>query len=239
MARTDIPGPPTANTATPPTAVLGATLCERFPRLARLPPTVLEQIVRQGQHLILPAGTRVFDERGPCGAFPLVLRGTIRVVKQSPSGRQLLLYRVEPGELCVLTTSCLLGHATYSASGSTETETELIALGAPLFNRLLAECEAFRTLVFSIFSERVVDLMRRVEEVAFQRLDRRLAALLITRAPELRATHQDLADELGSVREIVSRLLKSFEEQGWVSLGREKVAVTNVEGLRRLAEEHG
>lgn len=218
-------------------AALVTTLCERFQRLAKLPPEALDEIVRQGQHLFLPAGTRVFDERGPCGAFPLVLAGTIRVFKQAPSGRQLLLYRVEPGELCVLTTSCLLGDTTYSASGATESETELLVLGAPLFHQLLASCEAFRTLVFSIFSGRVVDLMQRVEEVAFQRLDRRLAALLARRAPELRATHQDLADELGSVREIVSRLLKSFAERGWVSLGREKIQVQDVESLQRLAEE--
>lgn len=81
--------------------------------------------------------------------------------------------------------------------------------------------------------------MRRVDEVAFQRLDRRLASLLVARGPELRTTHQDLADELGSVREIVSRLLKSFEEQGWVSLGREKVEVRDVGSLRQLAEDQG
>lgn len=218
-------------------AALASRLCQRFPRLARLSSAALDDIVRQGKHVVLPPGTRVFDERGPCGLFPLVLAGAIRVFKQAPSGRQLLLYRVEPGELCVLTTSCLLGAATYSASGATECETELVALDAPLFNRLLAGCEGFRALVFSIFSERIVDLMRRVEEVAFQRLDRRLASLLAARAPEVRATHQDLADELGSVREIVSRLLKSFEERGWVSLGREMVRVTDLDGLRRFAEE--
>jgi CRP/FNR family transcriptional regulator len=216
---------------------LKETICARFPRIAGLPSAAVEAIAREGSHLVLPAGTRVFEERGPCGAFPLVLQGAIKVFKQAPSGRQLLLYRVEPGELCVLTTSCLLGQTPYSATGSTEIDTALVALGAPLFNRLLATCEPFRDLVFSTFSERMVDLMQLVEEVAFQRLDRRLAALLVLRAPELRVTHQDLADELGSVREIVSRLLKSFEEQGLVSLGRERVAVSNAEGLRRLADE--
>jgi CRP/FNR family transcriptional regulator len=220
-------------------SALATTLCARFPRLAQLSPAALAEMVRAGKHLVLPAGVRVFDEHGPCGSFPLVLTGAIKVFKHSPSGRQLVLYRVLPGELCVLTTSCLLGEASYAASGATEGETELLALGAPLFNNLLAHCGPFRTLVFSIFSERIVDLMRRVEEVAFQRLDRRLASLLVARAPEVRATHQDLADELGSVREIVSRLLKSFEEQGFVGLGRERVEVKDVERLRRFAEEQG
>lgn len=239
MTRDNGPNTDRMNASTAPGRALAGTICERFPRLAKLPPGALQEIVREGKYLVLPAGTRVFDERGPCGAFPLVLRGAIRVFKQAPSGRQLLLYRVKSGELCVLTTSCLLSDACYAAAGSTESETELVALGAPLFHKLLADYEPFRALVFSIFSERIVDLMRRVDEVAFQRLDRRLASLLVARGPELRTTHQDLADELGSVREIVSRLLKSFEEQGWVSLGREKVEVRDVGSLRQLAEDQG
>lgn len=220
-----------------PTSPLAGPLCERFPRLKNLPPAALDQIVRQGKHMVLPGGTRVFDEHGPCGAFPLLLAGAVRVFKQAASGRQLLLYRVEPGELCVLTTSCLLGHKSYAASGVTEGETELVAIPAAFFDELLASCEEFRLLVFSILSERIADLMQRVEEVAFQRLDRRLAALLVARAPDLRVTHQELADELGSVREIVTRLLRGFEEHGWVRLGRERVSVTDVASLRRVAED--
>jgi CRP/FNR family transcriptional regulator len=224
-------------TARPSATSLAGTLCARFPHLAKLPPAVLDQIVRQGRRVVLPAGANVFEERGPCGGFPLLLSGAIRVFKQAPSGRQLLLYRVEPGELCVLTTSCLLGHKSYSANGVTEGETEFVALGAPLFNHLVESCEPFRALVFSIFSGRIVDLMQRVEEVAFRRLDRRLASLLVARAPEVRATHQELADELGSVREIVTRLLRGFELQGWVQLGRERVSVMDADSLRRFAEE--
>ena len=121
-----------------------------------------------------------------------------------------------------LTTSCLLGQGVYAASGVTEGDTEMVVIGAALFNELLASCEEFRALVFSILSERIADLMQRVEEVAFQRLDRRLASLLVARAPELRATHRELADELGSVREMVTRLLRGFEKHGWVRLGREE-----------------
>jgi len=210
-------------------------VCERFPALAQLPHAALDRLVRESSHAVLPPATRVFDESGPCRSFPLVLRGAVKVFKQAPSGRQLLLYRVEPGELCVLTAGCLLGRTAYSATGSTEGEVELLALGVPLFDALLADHEPFRHFVFSVFSGRIVDLMRLVEEVAFQRLDHRLAALLLARGPELRATHQDLANELGSVREIVSRLLKHFEEQGLVTLARERVVVRDAEGLRQVS----
>ncbi len=233
---TKIPEDGATGTATTPASFSGP-LCERFPRLTKLPSAALDRIVRQGKHMVLPDGVPVFDEHGPCGAFPLLLAGAVRVFKQAASGRQLLLYRVEPGELCVLTTSCLLGQGVYAASGVTEGDTEMVVIGAALFNELLASCEEFRALVFSILSERIADLMQRVEEVAFQRLDRRLASLLVARAPELRATHQELADELGSVREMVTRLLRGFEKHGWVRLGRERVSVTDLNSLRRLAED--
>jgi CRP/FNR family transcriptional regulator len=165
----------------------------------------------------------------------MVLSGAVRVTKAAPNGRELQLYRVLPGESCVITSSCLLGHAAYNARGEAETDTTLVALPGPLFARLMTEHEAFRTYVFRLFSERVADLMQLVEAVAFQRLDQRLAALLLARAPVLHTTHQQLADELGSVREIVSRLLKGFSEQGMVSLGRERIEVTDAAGLRRVA----
>jgi CRP/FNR family transcriptional regulator len=103
-----------------------------------------------------------------------------------------------------------------------------------LFDEVLAE-PAFRDFVFALFSERMAELMQLVEEVAFRKLDQRLAALLLGKGRMLRTTHQQLADELGSVREMVSRLLKGFAEQGLVRLGREQVEVLDPAGLRRMA----
>jgi CRP/FNR family transcriptional regulator len=157
------------------------------------------------------------------------------VIKAAPNGRELRLYRVGPGESCILSSSCLLGHASYHARGLVEQEVEMLALPAAVFRSWLAENESFRDYIFNLFSERLTDLMQLVTAVAFQKLDQRLAALLAAKSSPIHSTHQALADELGSVREIVSRLLKNFAEQGWVRLGREQIEVTDAAALKRYA----
>jgi CRP/FNR family transcriptional regulator len=181
----------------------------------------------------------LFDERQPCGGFPLVLEGDIRVTKAAPSGRGILLYRVGPGEGCILSGGCLLGNSSYSASGVAETDVLLLRIPPPLFQKLLMQSEPFRRFVFGMYGERLGEVMELVEAVAFQRLDARLAQLLIRRGPVVQATHQSLADELGSVREIVSRLLRGFEERGWVRLERERVTLLDLKALSAHAQARG
>ncbi len=205
-----------------------------YPVMAKLPAELLQRICAALQILALPSGTTVFDERQPCRGFGFVLGGAIRVVKISAAGRELPLYRVTVGESCVITSSCLLGHSDYNARGVTDGQTTLAQLPGKLFDEMLVE-PAFREFVFSLFSERMAELMQLVEEVAFHKLDQRLAALLLGKGRLVHASHQQLADELGSVREMVSRLLKRFEDQGLVRLGREQVEVLDPAGLRRAA----
>ncbi|MDP2821469.1 MAG: Crp/Fnr family transcriptional regulator [Sulfuritalea sp.] len=205
-----------------------------YPVLTKLPAGLLQRIVESMQTLTVPAATTVFDEHQPCRGFPFVLDGAIRVVKLSAGGRELPLYRVLAGESCIISSSCLLGHADYNARGVSEGSTTLALLPRQLFDEMLAE-PAFRDFVFSLFSERMAELMQLVEEVAFRKLDQRLAALLLGKGRVVHTTHQQLADELGSVREMVSRLLKGFSEQGLVRLGREQVEVLDAAGLRRVA----
>jgi len=206
-----------------------------YPVLAELPQKLREEIAAAAQAVTVPPGATLFDERQPCQGFPFVLAGAIRVAKVSASGRELPLYRVTPGETCIITSSCLLGNAPYNARGTTESETILVMLPQGMFTELLAQTP-FRNFIFNLFAERMADLMRLVEEVAFRKLDQRLAALLLGKGRVVHATHQQLADELGSVREMVSRLLKGFAEQGWVALGREQIEIRDASGLRRLAE---
>jgi CRP/FNR family transcriptional regulator len=210
------------------------TLAALYPVLAELPAGLLQRIGDTLQTVSFPSGATVFDERQPCRGFPFVLAGAIRVGKRSSGGRELPLYRVLAGESCIITSSCLLGHADYNARGVAEGETTLALLPRPLFDEMLGE-PVFRNFVFSLVSERVAELMQLVEEVAFRKLDQRLAALLLGKGRLVHTTHQQLADELGSVREMVSRLLKGFAEQGLVKLGREQVEVLDAAGLRRVA----
>lgn len=210
------------------------TFIERYPVLAELPAAARDRLLNAAQWVTVPAGTTLFDDHQACEGFPFVVRGSVRVIKASPNGRELPLYRVSPGETCVISSSCLLGHEDYNARGITETETEMVMLPKPVFDALLAE-PAFRTFVFHLFSDRIADLMQLIEEVAFHKLDQRLAALLLGKGRLVHTTHQQLADELGSVREIISRLLKGFAAQSLVRLSREQIEILDPTGLRRLA----
>ena len=206
-----------------------------YPVLDALPPALRARVEQQAQAMTVPAGTVIFDEDQPCQGFPLVISGSVRVIKSSPNGRELQLYRVGPGESCILTSSCLLGHSPYHARGLAERDTRMAVLSPAAFKTLIATCEPFRDYIFALFSERLTDLMQLVSAVAFQKLDQRLAALLAAKSSPLQTTHQALADELGSVREIVSRLLKNFAEQGWIRLGREQIEVIDIPALQKYS----
>jgi CRP/FNR family transcriptional regulator len=211
-------------------------LLQQYPMLRELPSAELEALLAAANAMHVPAGTVVFDENQPCQGFPLLLSGSIRVIKAAPNGRELQLYRVMSGESCILTSSCLLGHTRYQARGIAEQALEIVLLPASAFHTLFGDSEAFRNYVFHLFSDRLTDLMQLVSAVAFQKLDQRLARLLIGKPSPIHATHQALADELGCAREIVSRLLKGFSEQGWIKLGREQIEVTDAAPLKKLAE---
>ncbi len=214
-------------------------LLERFPVFGKLPAPQLERLLAEAQLLQVPAGTVLFDASQPCRGFPLLLEGAVRVAKFAPNGREILLYRVDPGQGCILSGGCLLGHSDYSARGIAEQDATLLSVPPALFQELLLQFEPFRRFVFGMYGERLAEVMELVEEVAFRRLDERLAQLLIHRGPVLEATHQKLADELGSVREIVSRLLRSFEGRGWVKLERERITVLDPKALADLQVKAG
>ena len=208
---------------------------EQYPMLKSLPAVDLDRLLASAAYVKAPAGAVMFDEGEACQGFPLLLSGVARIVKAAPNGRELHLYNVAPGDACILTSSCILGKTNYHARGSAQTEVEAVMLSPAAFRALFYELEEFRDYVFCRYSERLTELLQLVSAVAFQKLDQRLAAALIAKPKPIRETHQALADELGSLREIVSRLLKNFAEQGWVRLGREHIEILDESGLRKVA----
>ena len=208
---------------------------QRYPMLADLPGRALDDALASATYMRVPAGTMMFEEDQPCMGFPLLISGSARVIKAAPNGRELHLYDVHPGEACVLTSRCLVDSARYEARGITREAVELVVLPPAAFQGLIASAGAFRDFVFKRFAERMADLLQLISAVTFQKLDQRLAASLAGRPSPIRTTHQALADELGSLREIVSRLLKNFESQGWVRLGREQIEVLDAAALRQLS----
>lgn len=209
-----------------------------FPALASLDEPA-RRILRDAARVVtVPQGTAVFSEGDACRSYMLVLDGSVRVQKVSEGGREIVLYRVEAGQSCVLTTSCLLTQGDYSAEGVAETEVQAVVLSHAAFQQLLAQSAAFRQFVFSSYAVRLADLLMLIEEVAFGRVDVRLAQLLCERAGAdgvVRGTHHEVAVELGSAREVISRQLKDFERRGWVALHRGRIEVKARQALRELA----
>jgi len=216
-------------------ALAASELLALYPVLRTLVPAEIAALCKPEAVASLPEGAELFAEHQSCRGFPLLISGSIKVVKSTSSGREMLLYRVEPGGSCVITSSCLLGHTAYTARGIAETPLHMLILPTALFEKLIAGNASFRDFVFHLLAERIAELMLLVEEVAFHRLDQRLAKLLLGKSGPITATHQVLADELGSVREIISRLLKGFAAQGLVALGRERIDLLDHDGLRELA----
>ena len=210
-------------------------LCALYPAIRDLEPALRDEVLaHDALPLRVPAGATLFDEGAPCQGFPMVLAGEVRVARGSPQGRSLELYRVTPGEVCVASTSCLFSHGLLAAHGIAAQPSDLVVLSPHGFERWTAH-EPFRRFVFGVFADRLAELMALAEAVAFQRLDQRLAGTLLGHGAIVQATHQALADELGTVREIVTRLLKRFERQGWVRVGRERVELLDAAALRALA----
>ena len=206
-----------------------------YPVLRDVPFHLRRMVQDDAQPVSLPAGHMLFDVDSPCRDFLWLVSGTIRVTRPVGSGREILLYRLQPGESCILTVSCLLGDTAYPARGVIESDAHGAALSGDHFIRLLEQSPPVRQFIFRFFGERLARLLELIEQVAHRRLDQRLAALLLANGGSVEATHQKLADELGSVREVVSRILEDFQEQRIVQLERGQIRILDRVALDRRA----
>ena len=212
-----------------------------FPQLGKLPAgrdNEIEKLLDAASEVTLPAKTTVFHQGDACSNYILVLEGSVRVMTRAENGREIVLYRLGAGDSCVLTTSCLFGNSHYPAEGITDNEVRALVIPASVFQRVLQSSPAFREFVFASFSEHLGSLITLVEEVAFGRLDMRLAKHLLEHADAdntLHITHQQLATELGTAREVVSRQLKDFEQQGWLTLQRGSLTLLDPDAMEIMS----
>lgn len=209
-----------------------------FPFLRDLASPLRGEVSRVAQHVHLEAGTPICLEGDRCRLLPLVLRGAGRVYRVSETGRALTLYRIESGESCILTMSCVLSALPFPAFAEAETDVEALAVPANAFRAWFDASPAWRHYVFDMLARRFADVVELVGAVAFRRVDERLAAHLLgvkDEAGRVARTHEALAADLGSSREVVSRVLKDFERDGLVGLGRGAVEVQDAGGLGQRA----
>lgn len=214
---------------------------ERFPGLSRLDLPTKQLLTKRSTIVRVPKDIMVFGPGKSPENMLFLLDGTVRVQQVSETGHQIVLYRIEAGQSCVLTTACLLAYDDYSAEGIAESVVKAAAVPREVFDDLVAGSKPFRDFVFAAFSKRITDLFLMIDEVAFQRVDVRLADKLIklsSGTDKVPTTHQKLSVELGTAREVISRQLQEFQRRGWIEQARGSVTLKDRQQLQTLVNHN-
>lgn len=208
----------------------------KFPRLHDVRDQYWVDVARRAQRASLPSGQPVFAEGDPCQRYILVLDGATRVFKSFENGREMMLYRLGAGQTCILTTSVLLAGGTYPANAVTDAETDVVLIPSDDFHHAFDRSKGFRDYVTSSFGGRIRDLIVLLESVVARQVDTRLARWLMSNNDGGKAitSHRELAFELGTAREVISRQLKDFEKRGWVQLSRRSIRVLDSTALHEF-----
>jgi len=207
---------------------------EALPSLRDLDAETRSKLRKSARRVAIPRGTTVFRPGDACTQFPLIVSGSIRVQRITESGREILLYRVTANETCILTIASLLASGRYEAEAITETDVVAYVLSAGPFRELMNQSATFRGLVFEGYSRRISMLMSKIEELLCIRVDVRLVDRLISSMDVNRrivTTHEALAADLGTAREVVGRALKTYELAGWIKRSRGAIEVTDPASL--------
>ena len=210
-----------------------------FGELAESDDPAIKNLIDSAQRVTVRAGEYVCHTGASCNSYLLALEGTVRVQLTAQSGREVTLYRVQSGGSCILTTSCLLSGEPFPAEAIAETNVTALAIEQRRFRQALDESADFRRFVFANISRGLGDVIRRMEAVTFTAIDKRLAGALLDsrKSGSVSATtHQALAVELGTAREVISRHLKRFEADGLISLGRGRIEITDPERLALIRD---
>ena len=213
---------------------------DRFQELSTLTDTEQHLLSKFSTVVSVPKDTVIFGPGKKPEHLLLLLEGTVRVQQLSKYGREIVLYRVYSGESCVLTTACLIASENYSAHGIAESDVEAVTIPVRLFDDLISQSAIFRQFVFTAYSQRITELIHVVEDVAFQRIDVRLADKLLALSrgeSNIQITHQELAVELGSAREVVSRQLSEFQRRNWIKQSRGSIQLLDTNSISQLAAE--
>jgi CRP/FNR family transcriptional regulator, anaerobic regulatory protein len=218
---------------------------EQFNRISSTLPVFREansQLIHEFQKAAfmakIPAGQDVFLEGDRVDSIALLISGVVRVYKIGETGREITLYRFGYGESCILTANAILSQKSFPAIATVEKDAEAIMIPADTFRDWVKRYDLWREFVFELLSDRLSTVMTVVDEVVFQRMDRRVASLLLDRSRHtnpLRVTHQEIAGELGSSREVISRILEDFAQKGMVEVGRGTIEILDPEELNSLA----
>lgn len=213
-------------------------IAQTLPFLRRAEPQARRDFLDNAYLARIPAGHDVFVEGDEAEAIALLLSGVVRVYKIGENGREITLYRFGNGESCILTANVILSRQTFPAIATVERDAEAVMIPAGAFRQWIGRYDLWRDFIFGLLSQRLASVIATVDEVAFRRMDVRVAAFLLARSQDggqVHITHQQIAAELGSSREVISRLLESLEDGGLIRRSRGVIEVLDVKGLATLA----
>lgn len=213
-------------------------IARTFPLLQRADPQLARDFQQKAFLAQIPAGRDVFVEGDRAEAIALLISGEVRVYKIGETGREITLYRFGHGGSCVLTANAILSEQTFPALATVVHDAEAVMIPADTFRKWVHQYEIWRDFVFDLMSQRLLSVMEIVDEVAFRRLDTRVAAFLLARGRAenpIQITHQEIAAELGSSREVISRVLEDFSRQGSIQSARGVIEVLDFDALETRA----
>ena len=206
-----------------------------LPFLQTAAPQIKRDFIDFAYYAKIPAGRQIFVEGDEVDGIALMMSGVVRVYKLGQTGREITLYRFGEGESCIITANAILHQQDFPAIAIVEQDAEAVMIPAEIFSDWVRRYDPWRDFVFNLVSERLADVMEIVDQVAFQRMDRRVASFLLERAQlqnPIRTTHQEIANEIGSSREVISRLLEDFAQRDMVDLSRGEIKILDFKGLK-------
>jgi len=216
-------------------------LNKTYPELSGIDDPLWLETIEQAKAMSVTADTTLFSNSATCNNFMFILEGTIRIYQTAADGREITLYRVEAGDLCILSLNSLLKKKSFNAIAVTESPVKALALSSDNFKNMMNSSQMFRDYVINILTERLCETIYMVQDTAFNHLNMRLACMLGSlfernKGSTLKITHQEIALELGTTREVISRILKDFERQNCVRLSRGQIELASADGLKWFSE---
>lgn len=214
-------------------------LINGFPFLTEASPEFQRIFFNAATVVHIPPGHTIADEGSECTQLALVLNGKVRVYKLAAKGREITLYRINQGDSCILTASCVMSETSFPAIAIAETELDAVVVPANFVRSWITQHQPWGQFVFGLISKRLTEVIAVLESVTFQRMDVRVATYLTEKGAThsaLNITHHEIAADLGTSREVVSRTLKDFDKQGWISMKRGELIIKDLAHLESLAE---
>ena len=201
-----------------------------FTQFRKWPESQVDEVLSSSSLIHLEKGASIYSEGDPCSGIGFFLSAEARVFKISETGREVTLYEIFPGQTCILNASSILSNRSYPANAIVTGSGDILFMPDKYFRNFIAASDGMRTFVFSLFNERFTEIMELIDGIIFQKLDDRLENYLVEKAEnnELRTTHQIVANDLGTSREVISRLLKDMEKKGKISLTRHHIQLLNL-----------